>query len=172
MFNPQAIAIQDIQTPVLQWAEYIDTVKDLQFREPYEASYRAYVPKSAIINEIKLWLAKTNESIQIIAFGAKWCPDCQVQMPRLAKIAESVNDPRFSIGLIGGIMTKIPTQRKAGEPIWKSPPSPTESVDIRFDMGHIPILYIFGKSGKCIGRIVERPKKSTIEDDILDILRQ
>ena len=172
MFNPEAIEMQDIQTPVLQWAEYIATVKEPQFREAYEASYRTYVPKSAIINEIKLWLAKTNETIQIVAFGAKWCPDCQVQMPRLVKIAEGVNDLRFSTGLIGGLMTKIPTQRKAGEPIWKSPPSPPESVDSSFDMSHIPIFYIFGIKGKCIGRIVERPKKSTIEEDILAILMQ
>ena len=107
------------------------------------------------------------------SFGATWCGDCRVHIPEIAKIVDILGDKIIIAGVLGGIKVKAPFQRKKGEPIWKSPPSPPETIDQRFDMGHIPAIFIFKRDGKCIGKIDERPSHTrTIEGDILHYVKK
>ncbi len=173
MFEKENLQLSDFITPSIPGREYLSSVKEKVYRKKYSDYYESYSPDKEKLAEIKTWLAKRDEELTIIAIGAKWCPDCTRNIGRLIKIDEVFNDPRFKYGVIGGIKTKLPYLRKKGEPIWKSPPSPPESVDPKFDLSHIPVIFLFNKAGVCLGRIVENPEHtSTLEGEIVHYLEK
>jgi len=74
-----------------------------------------------------------------------------------------------NLQILYGIM--VNAMHKPGEVIWHKKRSPSEAMDIKFDLKKIPTFYFFNESGDLIGIIVENPKySSTIEEDLLGIL--
>lgn len=162
MFEKSSITLQDIKSTPRVGHEYIPT-------EPvYKGNFESYKPKSEVLKKLTQWLDEHDEHLQIIAFGATWCGDCKEQLPRLVKIERTLLDDRFEVGVLSGIKVKPTYEREKGKLIWKSPPSPPEVVDERFDMFHIPAIYIFNKAGKCLGKIDEKPEHtSSLEEEIV-----
>ena len=165
MFDPSSITILDITSPSHPSDEYILS------HDVYVPEFQSYHPNPAKLDKIRAWLDQNNENLQIRAFGAVWCKDCIEQLPRIAKIAKELNDPRFTLEILGKIKVKAPYAREEGKTIWIVPPSPPETNDTRFDMFHIPAIYIFNKDGKCLGKIDEKLEHTkTMETEILHYL--
>lgn len=167
MFNENAITLSDIQSIPTPGNEYI---KD---NEAYMTTYSEYSPNAQILIQIRELLVSKKEKLIIRAFGAGWCGDCRIQIPRLIKIQDILANDHMEIGIFGDIKVKPPYERKNGELIWKSPPSPPEAVDPKFDMYHIPAIFLFLSNGQCIGKIDEKPQKTaSLEGDILFYLKK
>jgi len=160
-FDRAQIVISDIQTQGYPITSYVQT------QDVYRGSYQKYIPNVEIITKIKQWIHENNEFLQIRVFGATWCGDCKMHMGPMGKISEQFTSAEMDARAMGEIKVKPPYERVAGEPIWKSPPSPPETTDKRFAMSHIPAFFIFNKKGECLGKIDERPTHSqTIEGEI------
>lgn len=165
MFDPSSITLADIFSPSHPSEAYI------QSHDVYVPEFQSYSPHPAKLDKIRAWLDQNDENLQIRAFGAVWCKDCKEQLPRIAKIAKILNDPRFTVEILGNIKVKAPYDRIEGKTIWKSPPSQPETNDIRFDMFHIPAFFIFNKEGKCLGKIDEKPEHTkSMEAEVLHYL--
>ncbi len=165
MFKPDSITIKDIQSNPINGTTYVSE------NEAYTKTYEEYSPNTEIVTKIANWLTTHEEKLTFHAFGASWCGDCRIQIPRLVKIAETLGEEKMEVGIHSNIKVKAPYDRKKGELIWKSPPSPPETIDIRFDMQHIPAIFIFRKDGTCLGKIDEKPEHTpSLEGDILHYL--
>jgi len=167
MFEKEKLKLSDIKSEPTPSIEYISS------NELYKANFDQYEPDNEIINKIRSILKEKSEKISIVAFGATWCGDCQQNLPKLAKIDKVINDDNFTLGILSNIKVKAPYARKEGEPIWIVPPSPPETLDLKFDMFHIPAIYIFNKMGDCLGKIDENPEhKDSLEGEILYYLEK
>jgi thiol-disulfide isomerase/thioredoxin len=167
MFDKEKLKLSDIKSKTTPGLEYISS------NELYKGPFDKYQPDLEVINKIKSFLNEKTEKITIVAFGASWCKDCVKNMPELAKIDDIVKDERFIIEVLPNIKVKASYAREKGKLIWISPPSPPETLDLKFDMFHIPAIYIFNKVGDCLGKIDENPEhKDTLEEEILYYLEQ
>ncbi|MHA1776643.1 MAG: hypothetical protein DRO88_03530 [Promethearchaeia archaeon] len=161
-FDKNKITLTDIRS------EYKIGYKYIPEEDAYKGNYEKYQPSQEVIDKIKSWLDEKEEHLVIVAFGATWCGDCKEQLPHLVKIERTLKNKRFEVRVLTGIKVKAPYEREKGKLIWKSPPSPPETLDERFDMVHIPAIFIFNKLGQCIGKIDEKPEhKATLEEEIL-----
>ncbi len=167
MFDKENLKLSDITSKTTPSFEYISS------NELYKGNFEKYLPNLNVINKIRGFLDEKAEKISIIAFGASWCGDCKRNLPGLAKIDNVVKDERFKIEILSNIKVKAPYAREKGKVIWISPPSPPETIDGKFDMFHIPAMYIFNKAGDCLGKIDENPEhKDTLEEEILYYLEK
>ncbi len=162
MFDRNNLKISDIHSNPEPSDQYIEA------NQIYQNKFKFYQPQQEILNEIHKILEENHEKFSIIAFGATWCGDCRINIPKIAKISKVLNNKNFTVGILGNIKVKPPYERIKGELIWKVPPSPPESLNIKFDMFHIPAIFIFNKHGNCIGKIDEHPVHTkSIEEEIL-----
>lgn len=162
MFDKAQITRSMIQSPLDNGLQYI------QANMEYHENFSKYKPNPQALVQIRNWLDKLHEELHIVAFGASWCKDCKLQLPSLVKIMDTLQDPRFTVEITGTIKAQAPYERIPGKPIWKVPPSPPETQDPKFDMGHIPAIYLFNKKGACLGKIDEKPEhKATLEEELV-----
>ena len=167
MFDKEKLKLSDITSKTTPSVEYVAS------NDIYKGGFDKYQPNLEITSKIKDFLSKKAEEITIVAFGASWCKDCKKNIPELAKIDDIVKDERFKIGVLSNIKVKAPYAREKGKVIWIVPPSPPETIDEKFDMFHIPAMYIFDKAGNCLGKIDENPEhKDTLEEEILYYLEK
>ena len=165
MFDKDSISIGDIKSESIPALEYIAS------SEEYKKDFEKYSPEEEKIQKITAWIKEHDEKINIRAFGASWCVDCTIQLPRLIKVSEKVGE-QIDVGIYYGIKVKPPYAREEGKVYWKVPPSQPETIDTRFDMFKIPAMYLFTKDGKCIGKINEKPEHTpSLEGDILHHLQ-
>ncbi len=166
MFDKEKITLDDIESEGKPLLEYVSE-NDL-----YQKEFNNYNPEEDQIEQLKKIIDEQEEKITVKAFGAEWCSDCKIQLPRIAKMTKILGKKRIEGEAFTKIKTKAKWGRKKGEPIWKSPPSPPETVDPKFDMFHIPAFYFFNKNGKCLGKIDEYPEnKKTNEAELLYFLK-
>jgi thiol-disulfide isomerase/thioredoxin len=167
MFDKSDLSLENISSSYMIGKNYLENMDDQGNRNSYKKMFNNYQPNGEILQKIRIILDKNDEKLTIVAYGATWCPDCRLNIPRLIKIESEFNSTRLKLLIFSKIKTKMPTMRKPGQTIWKSPPSPPEAIDPKFDMKKIPMIYIFKKNGDCLGRIVENPEHtSTLEGDI------
>ena len=167
MFDKEKLKLSDIKSKTTPSLEYVPS------NDIYKGGFDKYSPNLEVVNKIKGFLDKKEEIITIVAFGASWCKDCVKNLPELAKIDDVVKDERLQIGVLSNIKVKAPYAREKGKVIWIVPPSPPETIDTKFDMFHIPAMYIFNKAGDCLGKIDENPEhKDTLEEEILYYLEK
>ncbi|MHA1511522.1 MAG: hypothetical protein ACTSRX_07370, partial [Promethearchaeota archaeon] len=161
MFDKEILKLSDIKSKTTPSLEYVSS------NELYKGNFDKYQPKLEVITKIKGFLDKKSEKITIVAFGASWCKDRVKNLPELAKIDSIAKDERLKFDVLGNIKVKAPYAREEGKVIWIVPPSPPEVIDEKFDMFHIPAMYIFDKSGDCLGKLDENPEhKDTLEEEI------
>ena len=172
MFDANNLHYSDVQTTPIAGKDYLDHMEEENLKTQLQIQHDQYEPNREELSKISQWIANNDEKLSILAIGASWCGDCNRNIPRLIKIEEHFGEDKMKLEILSGIKTKIPSRRKPGEPIWKSPPSPPESIDPKFDVKKIPMIYIFNKEGDCLGRIVENPSVTlTLEGDIASFLQ-
>jgi len=137
--------------------DYLDGLEQ-PFKERFLARKQIYQPKQEAINQLKTLADK----YLIIAFSAGWCKDCASNIPALALISDAT---KLEVRIFGGLK-KDPLShiRK-----WRIPPSPPEVVP--FNVEKIPLIIIFNKEGREIGRIIENPTCTpTLEEELHKIV--
>ncbi len=121
------------------------------FNEWFNPKYKAYIPNSSIIQELKVSDNLTNTDIFIVM--GTWCSDSRRELPRFYKIIDEIGFPESNITLIA-----VDTHKKSND---------TKLNEIKFT--RIP-TFIFYRNNIEIGRIVESTNKS-LEKDMLDIIQ-
>lgn len=166
------LTLRDIKSPTIPGIHYFDKISDLKYKTEYQNRFNEYKPKMDVLQHIKEWLNKKEETLTILAIGAEWCPDCRRNISALLKIALESNDSRFNVNILSGVKTN-PLRRTGADIVWAVPPSPPEVADPKFEVKAIPMIYFFLKNGECIGKITENPSHTkTVEEEILFYLKQ
>ena len=125
----------------ITWAEWQKTAA----WSDYEAS--DYEPEGAKLMDIFV-----NDEVSFILISAAWCPDCANEVPRIYKLFKAAGISEDKIALYG-----VDT--------YKDEPSGTAR---KYKIERVPTLIIL-KNGIEVGRIIEAPKMSWI-DDITSLL--
>ena len=98
----------------------------------------------------------------VVAFSAEWCKDCAVNIPVLALISEATG---LEVRIFGGLKKESLSHARK----WRIPPSPQEVETFQVDK--IPLVIVFDKEGKDIGKIIENPReKPTLEEELVKII--
>ena len=146
-----------------EYLGYIQNEKELK------KNYKKYKPNHEVIKKIDQFLSDHDEELRILAIGAKWCHDCALQVPRMVKIIQSIDNAKIDLEILYGV--KVNALHKKGEMIWHKKHSPPEAVDPKFNLTAIPTFFLF-IDDKYIGRVVEGPQKfDTLEEDLLYIIK-
>ena len=164
MSNKSKLKWSDLVSPTMSPDDYLK-----EYGDKIENEYKTYEPKVDVIERIKTLLKNKNEKLKIVTLGADWCPDCNINVPRMIKNLKAIKSNNIDLRILYGIMVK--GLKRSGEKIWHKKRSPPEAVDPKFDLKKIPTFYFFNGSDDLIGVIVENPKwESTLEEDLLEIL--
>src|SRR6266404_9052645 len=115
----------------------------------WRAVMKNYEPNAAAVEQIK---ASDKDTIVTLAFGT-WCPDSKNYIPRLIKALRVAGNDKIQVKLIG-----IDNQFR----------EPVTTVQPR-RITNVPTV-IVERAGREIGRIVETPAASTMEEDLAAIL--
>ena len=126
--------------------------KEELFREfpVFENNARNYFPREDVIRKISV----IDEKIEIVMFLGTWCKDSVSESPKLLKVYEKADNPKFSLEIYG-----VDRKKKEGSGLCE-----------RYHIQRVPTVLFF-KGGKELGRIIEYPEKS-IEEDLLEIVIQ
>lgn len=156
----------DLVSPTMSPNDYLK-----EFGDKIANNYKIYEPKSDVLEKILKLLKEKKEKLKIVALGADWCPDCNINVPGMIKIVKLMKSQDVDFQILYGIM--VNALHKPGESIWHKKRSPPEAVEPKFDLKKIPTFYFFNAKGDNIGLIVENPKySSTLEEDLLEILEK
>lgn len=122
-------------------------------QEPYKEWYDAYYNLNPVsddeINQLKPLL----KDVTLITFMGTWCGDSQREVPAMLNILDRADPKNFTHEMHAVNDMK---DSKYGE---------TEAMGVVY----VP-TFIFMKNGKEIGRIVEAPAGSSLQQDMIDIL--
>ncbi len=147
----------EIKTKTVAINHYIDSIEQ-PFRGKFLTRKRTYVLNKGAINYLK----KFANDFVIVVFSAEWCKDCAANIPVLALISETTG---LEVRIFGGLK-KDPLSHTRK---WRIPPSPAEVETFQVDK--IPLIIVFDKEGKDIGRIIENPReKPTMEEELVKII--
>jgi hypothetical protein len=106
--------------------------------------YELYNPNLELLNALKAKLPYA----KAVIISTYWCPDCKRNVSRMARIAEHLHDWEFEVFS-----------------------RDTDTIPEEFGFVKIiPTFIIMNAAGKEIGRIVENPKHSSLEEDLLNII--
>jgi len=111
-----------------------------------DAEYRP-VPEAIVA------LQAVNRPTEIVLFHGAWCKDCQREVPRFMRILEMVNNPQIQL-----IEYEVNPQKKDALGKFEE-----------YGIQRVPTFIVI-RSGRELGRIVERPEKS-LEEDLVTILQ-
>src|SRR5699024_1448250 len=111
-----------------------------------------FVPiyKETILDEERVaYLATLIEDVEILGFVGSWCSDTQIELPNLLKTLNHINFDQRKIKLVG---VDIDYQAPDGS-------------NIEWNIERVP-TFIFIKDKQELGRFVEYPDESLLEDII------
>jgi thiol-disulfide isomerase/thioredoxin len=149
--------LSEIRKRTVSANQYIDSLKQ-PFRDKFLARRQTYQLKQEAINQLEKFANK----YMIVAFSAEWCKDCALNIPVLALISETTG---LEVRIFGGLK-KDPLSHTRR---WRIPPSPQEVETFHVDK--IPLIIVFNKEGKDIGKIIENPReKPTLEEELVKII--
>jgi len=149
--------LSEIRKETVSVSQYLEGIKH-PFREKFLTRKQTYQPKREAINQLK----KFAEKYTVVAFSAEWCKDCTANIPVLAIISETTG---LEVRIFGGLM-KDPLSRTGK---WRIPPLPPEVKT--FNVEKIPLIILFDKEGREVGKIVENPRREpTLEEELLEIM--
>jgi thiol-disulfide isomerase/thioredoxin len=115
----------------------------------WRAVMKNYEPNAGAVDQIK---ASDKDTTVTLAFGT-WCPDSKNYIPRLIKALRAAGNDKIQVKLVG-----IDNQFR----------EPVTTVQPR-RITNVPTV-IVERGGREIGRIVETPAASTMEEDLAAIL--
>ena len=150
------IDLSEIRKKTVPVSQYIESLKQ-PFCDKFLTKKQTYQLKQEAINQLK----KSADKYIVIAFSAEWCKDCAVHIPVLALISEATG---LEVRIFGGLKKDTLSHTRK----WRIPPSPQEVETFQVDK--IPLIIVFDKEGKDIGRIIENPReKPTLEEELVKI---
>jgi thiol-disulfide isomerase/thioredoxin len=152
-----SINLSEIRKKTVSVEQYLDSLEE-PFRERFLTRKQTYTLNQEAVNQLK----KVADKYVIVAFSAEWCKDCAVNIPVLALISEATG---LEVRIFGGLKkdSLIHTRK------WRIPPSPQEVETFQVDK--IPLIIVFDKEGKDVGKIIENPReKPTLEEELIQII--
>jgi len=151
------VNLSEIKRKTVSVNPYIDSLKQ-PFSRKFLTRKQTYQLKREAINQLKKFANK----YVIVTFSAEWCKDCAANIPVLALISEATG---LEVRIFGGLK-KDPLSHTRK---WRIPPSPPEVETFYVDK--IPLIILFDKEGKEIGKIIENPQREpTLEEELLKII--
>lgn len=151
--------LSDVRKRTVSVSQYIESLKQ-PFREKFLARKQTYQLKQEAIKQVK----KFADEYMVVAFSAEWCKDCAVNIPVLALISEATG---LEVRIFGGLKKDPLSQTRK----WRIPPLPQEVETFHVDK--IPVIIVFDKDGKDIGKIIENPQaKPTLEEELVKIISE
>ena len=151
--------LSEIRKRTVTVSQYIESLKQ-PFCDKFLTRKQTYQLKQEATNQLK----KFADKYIVVAFSAEWCKDCAVNIPVLALISEATG---LEVRIFGGLK-KDPLSHTRK---WRIPPSPPE-VEM-FHVDKIPLIILFDKEGKEVGKIIENPReKPTLEEELVIISEQ
>ncbi|MFW9917720.1 MAG: thioredoxin family protein [Candidatus Thorarchaeota archaeon] len=129
----------------MQKASHTSLLEYIQQDRIFVRMYELYSPNLELLNALKAKLPYA----KIIVISAYWCPDCKRNVSRMARIAEYLPDWDFEV---------------------YSRDTDTIPKELGF-VKIIPTFVIRDAAGKELGRIVENPKLSSLEEDLMSIAK-
>ena len=154
-----SINLSEIRKKTVSVEQYLDSLEE-PFRERFLTRKQTYTLNQEAVNQLK----KVEDKYVIVAFSAEWCKDCAANIPVLALISEATG---LEVRIFGGLK-KDPLSHARK---WRIPPSPPE-VEM-FHVDKIPLIIVFDKEGKEVGKIIENPReKPTLEEELVIISEQ
>jgi thiol:disulfide interchange protein len=152
-----SINLSEIRKKTVSVEQYLDSLEE-PFRERFLTRKQTYTLNQEAVNQLK----KVADKYVIVAFSAEWCKDCAVNIPVLALISEATES---EVRIFGGLKKDSLSHTRK----WRIPPSPQEVETFQVDK--IPLIIVFNKEGKDIGKIIENPrKKPTLEEELIQII--
>ena len=130
--------------------EKIGKDKILKTGNEWMEVYSRYRVDESLIDTLK---SKAGNNLKIDVYLGLWCSDSRNNVPKFIKIIDVLNQPGLTVNYFN-------VERKANRNI--------KYFIEKLKVGRVP-TFIFYRDGKEIGRIVENPQKSLIED-FLDII--
>ncbi|MGD2092722.1 MAG: thioredoxin family protein [Candidatus Aminicenantes bacterium] len=125
--------------------EKMDKAKILKTGPEWGRNYVRYRVDESFLDTLK---AKIGDNLQIDVYLGTWCPDSLNNVPKFIKIIDTVRNPNLTVNFYN-------VKRKA-------------SKDVKYYVEDLKVervpTFIFYRDGKEIGRIVENPKNSLVED--------
>ena len=154
-----SINLAEIRKKTVSVEQYLDSLEE-PFRERFLTRKQTYTLNQKAVNQLK----KVADKYILVAFSAEWCKDCAANIPVLALISEATG---LEVRIFGGLK-KDPLSHARK---WRIPPSPPE-VEM-FHVDKIPLIIVFDKEGKEVGKIIENPReKPTLEEELVIISEQ
>lgn len=132
--------------------EPIERNKILADNKEWEAVYRGFEVDKELIEAMSY---KIGGNLKIDVYFGFWCSDSKTNVPPFLKIIDSLE----------GFNANVPVNYYTVE---RKPTKETKYYVEEFKVERVP-TFIFYKDSKEIGRIIENPKKSMIED-MMDII--
>jgi len=125
--------------------EKIEKDKILKTGKEWQDIYTGYRVDESFIDTLK---AKIGDDLKIDVYLGLWCGDSKNNVPKFIKIIDAAGQKNLTVNY-------YTVERKA-------------SRDIKYFIKNLKVervpTFIFYRSGKEIGRIIENPKNSLIED--------
>lgn len=132
--------------------EQIERNKILADNKEWETVYRGFEIDNELIEAMSY---KMSGNLKIDVYFGFWCSDSKNNVPPFLKIIDRLE----------GYNANVPVNYYTVE---RKPTKETKYYVEEFKVERVP-TFIFYKDGKEIGRIIENPKKSMIED-VMDII--
>lgn len=114
-------------------------------QDGWKQGYAAYRPDDGLIEALK---SKVGEDLKIDVYLAFWCGDSRNNVPKFLKIIDKIGSSSLKVNY-------YTCKRK--------PNKETKYFVEKLQVERVP-TFIFYRQGKEIGRIIENPKASLIED--------
>jgi hypothetical protein len=124
--------------------EKIDRDKILQTGKDWQDSYASYRVDESLLDTLK---SKLGDNLKIDVYLGLWCSDSRNNVPKFIRIIDLLE-------------TKVPVS------YYTVPRKPSKNVKFFIEdlkVERVP-TFIFYRDGKEIGRIIENPQKSLVED--------
>jgi hypothetical protein len=132
-------------SPLLTGMEKMDKAQILKTSPEWGTNYIRYRVDESFLDTLK---AKVGDNLKIDVYLGTWCPDSLNNVPKFIKILDLVRNPNVTVNFYN-------VNRKA-------------SKDVKYYVKDLKVervpTFIFYRDGKEIGRIVENPQKSLVED--------
>jgi len=132
-------------SPLLTGMEKMDKAQILKTGPEWGTNYVRYRVDESFLDTLK---AKIGDNLKIDVYLGTWCPDSLNNVPKFMKIIDTVRNPNVTVNFYN-------VKRKAGKDV--------KYYVKDFKVERVP-TFIFYRDGKEIGRIVENPQKSLVED--------
>lgn len=132
-------------SPLLTGQEKIDKDKILETGQEWKDNYMNYRVNDSLLETLK---AKIGDNLKIDVYLGTWCSDSLNNVPKFIKIIEAAAVDNLSVNYYN---------------VKRKPSSDVKYYVEDLKVERVP-TFIFYRDGKEIGRIVENPKKSLIED--------